>query len=615
MTELAFLWIEKFRSLENLNVNFSSDFEFAFDYNTGKLSQSTKNDLPVKGFYGEKIINLSAIIGENGVGKSSLLECIQIIYDHLHNLYSRDRKKRTRSSLGFVVIFKISDRYYYLENNLKLDIKSSLPALPKTVKELPETHVLFYTNFFDYSTLLRSDHIIDLGTNSLVRYLISSLISKGEATDDYSALGNFFYTFKTREIIAQLEFLSCFDKHIPFKTPSRLSIAARYEVDKEIYLRNPYEDEDEDEGKPNEEEKNYLNAFVILHKLVLLFEKQISKKKSENDHSFKRLIQQAVLINYFEAFVFEQDVVIDYHTLSFDLTKLISHQKISKTTDLDELFVYSIEKVSAYRGVEFDAKGVLTWINEFTSFMHTNATYALEANGVDVDIPAGNSNQFKRLIRQLAEFPISPFLDFYWSGISSGENALITIFSRIYQQVNNLNKNGATILYLLDECEINLHPEWQRKFIKLLTILIPEMIPQSSHQLIISSHSPLMLSDIPKSNVIFLEKQNGRVFTSHLSERKQTFAANIHTLLSDAFFMKEGTLGEVAKEKINWVIDQLNGRYEVFEENLTEIKIIVDLIGEPIIRNKLANMISEKMQINLQNIDSRLRELERKKKK
>lgn len=166
---------------------------------------------------------------------------------------------------------------------------------------------------------------------------------------------------------------------------------------------------------------------------------------------------------------------------------------------------------------------------------------------------------------------------------------------------------------MLDECEINLHPEWQRKFIKLLVTLLPEMLPKSKHQLIISSHSPLMLSDIPKSNVVFLEKKDSKVIVSHLAERKQTFAANIHTLLSDAFFMKEGTVGEVAKEKINWVIDQINSRYDVFEQNLDEIKKIVDLIGEPVIKSKLANMVNEKLQINLHNIHSRLKDLEGKK--
>ena len=51
------------------------------------------------------------------------------------------------------------------------------------------------------------------------------------------------------------------------------------------------------------------------------------------------------------------------------------------------------------------------------------------------------------------------------------------------------------------------------------------------------THSPFILSDIPKQNVLFLE--NGKP-----SEKKNmnTFGANITDLLADSFFIEDGLM-------------------------------------------------------------------------
>ena len=69
--------------------------------------------------------------------------------------------------------------------------------------------------------------------------------------------------------------------------------------------------------------------------------------------------------------------------------------------------------------------------------------------------------------------------------------------------------------------------------------------------IIIASHSPFILSDLPKENIIFLEEgKQVKPFKG-----KQTFGANIHTLLSDGFFMSDGLMGEFAKGKIEEIKD------------------------------------------------------------
>ena len=158
-----------------------------------------------------------------------------------------------------------------------------------------------------------------------------------------------------------------------------------------------------------------------------------------------------------------------------------------------------------------------------------------------------------------------------------------------YNEVNKI-KN---ILIFLDEFEIGLHPEWQKKtinyfinFLKILDIKI---------HIILTSHSPFLLSDIPKQNIIFLdkdEKGNCKVVDG-LKEKKQTFGANIHTLLSDSFFMEDGLMGEFAKSKIDKVITLLN-QDRLDEDDLKYCEQIISIIGEPIVKNQLQRMLTAK---------------------
>ena len=111
-------------------------------------------------------------------------------------------------------------------------------------------------------------------------------------------------------------------------------------------------------------------------------------------------------------------------------------------------------------------------------------------------------------------------------------------------------------------------------------------IVNSKIQLILTTHSPLILSDIPINNIIFLKK-NETPF-----EGKQTFSQNIHTILYDSFFLnKSGTIGAFAKRKIRMLISEITKMQKNQGKN-AEIEKTISIIGEPILRKaveKLSN--------------------------
>ena len=76
-------------------------------------------------------------------------------------------------------------------------------------------------------------------------------------------------------------------------------------------------------------------------------------------------------------------------------------------------------------------------------------------------------------------------------------------------------------------------------------------------QIIVTSHSPFILSDFPRQNVIYMNKHDGKTIIEKSDNQKQSFGANIYTLLKEAFFFKNGAIGEFAKKKIYKVYEDL----------------------------------------------------------
>jgi len=117
--------------------------------------------------------------------------------------------------------------------------------------------------------------------------------------------------------------------------------------------------------------------------------------------------------------------------------------------------------------------------------------------------------------------------------------------------------NGA--IFFLDEIEITVEPSFQRKMVKLVVDFINDFFKDNPCHIIFASHSPILLSDIPDSNVVFLEKDKDTGCT-HVVDHKETgktFGANIYSLYKNSFFMKEGLMGEFAENKINNIIKDL----------------------------------------------------------
>lgn len=212
-----------------------------------------------------------------------------------------------------------------------------------------------------------------------------------------------------------------------------------------------------------------------------------------------------------------------------------------------------------------------------------------------------------------------------FTGLSSGERQIAYTLGNVLYHLVNLNstlhdvsieKEHLSFLkyhhvcMLMDEVELYYHPDLQRKFVKLLLDSITSVPLDNIYDINITlvTHSPFVLSDIPQSNILCLQKGESE------SRQGQTFGANIVDLLNESFFL-QGTIGDIAQSCINEVVEfyfkhrryqeslrenenkqgwHINmGLAKKFEEWKSKFDYVTSIIGEEYLQKELREMYDE----------------------
>lgn len=136
---------------------------------------------------------------------------------------------------------------------------------------------------------------------------------------------------------------------------------------------------------------------------------------------------------------------------------------------------------------------------------------------------------------------------------------------------------------VFDELEICLHPEYQRVFVKRLLKVISSLRYNNYFvNIFLITHSPFILSDIPASNILYLNDGS-----PDNTRKKYSFAQNIGDMIYDSFFM-EKTIGDFAEGKIRKLIKKRLEKDSTKKQLLmsdAEEQAVLSSIGDPIIRS------------------------------
>jgi hypothetical protein len=594
------LWVDKFRNLHKQEFNFSNRYLINYEISSHRLN-ITKQHNDIAPYFGSNILSIKLIIGENGAGKSNVIDLIK---QRLASTEGGSHQVWDEDEPGFIAVFEgmvFCQKSIAISNKALLEghgfmiqyFKSSFgerkanSEIPTEIieKKISSVHFIAYSNVYDARQVESSViNLTNISTNYLLRsekYYDSRYVTARSALDGSVSVES-HDVFETNEIERQINFkFFSGNYNLPFEIPN------------EIWIVNSTPDSNNVLRKSDSWFEEYqIPHFYSLEAEVTDFLR--NPKVSDKDKIKANIslnILKVLLIEYASLFKNIERSILIKSVLSADFGKF-NFQEYSFLTALGYVqgFLNSLDFLLPRENFKnlahYEKHQHLSGESIFSFYSRVRFVLTPETQVYFEDLVT-NYNKVTAGKK---------FINFYWRDLSSGEKAMFSLFARFYSLSNSKRLEDKThLIILMDEGETYFHPQWQKKFISIVLPFLSQTFRDKTIQLIITSNSPFLSSDLPKSCIIFLNKnqQTGLSEVSDLAEMKETFAANIHTLLSDSFFMKGSLLGEFALGILNDLLSYLKGQSSKVK-NDQQAQNLINLIGEPLIRRQLQQMLDSK---------------------
>ncbi|MCS0788230.1 AAA family ATPase [Cytobacillus firmus] len=602
--KIVFVWIDSYKKLNNFQTSFSGKYKIK--YNRGKLVIS-KNKLFIEKFFkinGSDIdINLSAIVGENGTGKSTILD---MIVDYI---------ERGMFSSNYIFAFESKGKII-IDSNFELNhieiVDKDLEyefIKDKSLDEFFKNQVsIFFSNVFDVRYFEYNEEIRGKQDNTRLKFFpklknISTnfLLANYKETED----------FLNQDFSKQIFFVN--------EYKSILEVEKLVNIPEKIYI------------KTNSLEHNYNNFTYEFEQFISAFEKEdvasfyfnISIESSFKKEVIKILTQSfCIQIGYLltKYYIDDEEFIKTYDNAKKgnNFFEIIHKNLINqiKENENNKGILKSIKK-----SLNENYKNYLCLLNYIN-----NLEFQSDEMGNYLDSNSSITNEFIKFYKE--KFYYTSIFSFYWSEMSSGQLSLLNLFGRFYDSLNEIqqdlldeendtNEGKLTLkdleyLLLIDECDLYFHPQWQKDWLYYFLKLI-EVLFKGNVQVILTTHSPFVLSDFPNTNVTFLSnKSKALTISNDIEGSARTFGANINELFTNSFFINDGLMGKFSKNKINnFIRDLMNTTPDDVIKNKSKYKKFIDLIGEPFIKSKLLKIYNEKLQLASDDeIEKRIKYLE-----
>lgn len=645
--ELTYIFGERHKGV-TLNLGGRYSYEVQLQSDILSLVKNENQNF-ITDFFGNNIALVSAIVGANGTGKTSLLRnlvkelssisksrnCLLVYEDNI-NVYVLNETNYGFDTTDSIQLIEDNSQFnesiLYYSPNLDYDIENINSPISLVNYHKQSLADYYIDNIRRHLFFLKDQDVISKLTQSYKDFpFYRKLIFKAKAlyTSDFekvyiqSTLGNNLYKIRNQllnEVDSSGDGTVILDKDkIDFLFDKNGTIQDELKALWEVY--------------PNiiENKQQYINGgddFLknievnILSYLVL--EDTFAYDGDVGEYPFSRVLEaesfEEKLLHLLRKFMIQTSAIfyitLNRSNITFDLSNLAEiKSEVQKLSNPNS----KIHHVN----FETKARNVLKQINLVESvyefykalIIFKEQDYCVKIyGGFEVNIEKADMELFNNLIG-LYEKMLS---EFNWSNIggvleiksnkklSTGEKAILDMYSSIYDYLKRWDGKehmySENCILLLDEPEQGYHPLWKKKFIDALTTTLPVLFDVNdiirNIQVIFTTHDPLTLSDIPKDNIVFLKKEGDSNTTVIASkDTKKTFGANINDLLADSFFISDSLMGDFVEKKINEIIQWINGAKhyptDIPTDKLEYYKKTIALIEEPIIRIKLSEMLDE----------------------
>lgn len=181
--------------------------------------------------------------------------------------------------------------------------------------------------------------------------------------------------------------------------------------------------------------------------------------------------------------------------------------------------------------------------------------------------------------------------------LSSGEKQFFYTTSAVTYHMLNLRSitEGRPVYrqfnIVLDEVEICFHPEYQRTFVENFLRIIKSLgnMDRCGVNILMTTHSPFILSDILQSNILYLEDGNpipGKY-------KQNPFASNVNDILHQSFFLHKGFMGSISQRMYSRLARFFKENKVKQEYNLEHAEFLIGITGDPLLKKHLNALYQE----------------------
>lgn len=563
-TKVCYVYIFDYKNLKKVGLSIDSHYLYHYDDAT-KVLNISDNSNHIEHFYGENIYSLCVIAGNNGAGKSNAIRFL--LSTAVEDLIDKS------SCEGIVVFRDESGKLCYYSSESEVHARYKGKHIDKG--ELIGCQCFFYSSHAMYKL---PDGMLSFGSSEILLKETSGLYNATESVrivKDYESYLNkdalegkrdyneYLLAHMSQRSFKLLLFLNDYYSHTKQLKGLILPPCVLILVNSSGY--NRYINSKEYRGKPYN--SNIRKWNDLKNKILYDFFITSLLNKAYNNDEFTRW---QPLIDSWESMVINSE--------SENVISLWESWMRDKKQDGD------LERILS----------VVNTINTTCSFDETYGRFSLQLKD---NYNAVNS--FIKKIYDAREFIAARYIDVALSfdGIneammSSGEEKFLFLMAELYYShkthVEEYDNVDAPTLYVFDEAELGYHPEWQRKFVAYLLDYFNHY-GQKGIQIIMTTHSPILLSDVTMQDTVLLEKKDGK--TKLAEGVKETFGTNIFELYRHSFFLKEGLVGEFAYNYIQQLLKDIEA---VTPETKELLKKRVMLVGDRVVRDYLMGMLYAK---------------------
>lgn len=581
MVHLCYIYIYSYRCLQNVDFVIDPRFDYSFDCKTMELSIGpTTSPLP-NDFWGRGIWSLTGVFGENGAGKTTVIRFLLDAVVEGNGIHD----------VPGIIVY---------ENNGQLNVyhnKAFEKHVPFSVKwkankpiricddaRLPSIETFFYMGHFSP----------EFSYNDLCTVGLKGLYNASEGyrlRDDLEKFANMSDPYLIQPIstylvshISQNNYRIC---RLLINENLR-ELFEGFTLPQYIYIVPNRGGQDNLKYNPlNREKAEKISGYIEPHSHNVMPTRE-------------QYLAQFIHFNLL-------NVYTDNPLFGFG-DEVIKEWFLSVNTDYDVLSQFKnfakSHKGSAHR-ILLTIYGVVSRINELCHFNENNTGFYLDV--------VNEKDRVEALMKDIlsSEFYLtSRFFDMYYSNnvknasntLSSGEQAMLNLFSRIYDAIELQPQKFSNIksptLLLLDEAELGFHPEWQLRYIQVLTEFVRALmvVAGTNYQIVITSHSPMLQSDIPVCCCNYFERDSKGQTRNTRNSQPQTFASNVFDLYRNSFFLREGLIGSFAMKRIEKIQQRIDNPDD--REIDKEIKLVGDMHIRQYFQDKRSALLRPKMTVN-----------------